>query len=100
MAEIKINLPESFYGRLEGLVQQADQAARSAELALDMSSRLVGESSAAYTTLSEELKQQRETIQDILDRLHDLGNAVNGKVSATEVEIFIRQIVKEELENR
>lgn len=99
MGKIVIKLPDSFYDSLVTLAERAEQAARSAELSLEMSSKLVGQGGTAYTTLSEEIKQLRELTDDIRDRLHTLGNAINGKLGAYEVEKFIRQVVDERLEH-
>lgn len=100
MAKIEMEIPDQFYEVLNALVDRAVTTANSAEMALNMSSRLVSEGSEMYVTFTEELRQQRELLEDMKQRLHALGNAINGKLGAYEAEMFIRQIVNQTLEER
>lgn len=97
MANLNIQLPDEFFERLEYFLNHAKLAADSAATSLKLAKDMVGDTSDAYVSLRHEQDNLRGLLNEIHERLHTLGNAINGKVGAQEVEVFIRQIVAEEI---
>lgn len=102
MATVELTISDEFYNKflanLQPLVDQVEQAANTAQAAVDLAQALTGSTGPIYETLSQELKTQREVIEDLKKRVHDLGNAVAGKLSATQLELIVGQMIDDRLE--
>lgn len=97
MPTLHIQMPNDVMQQLAAIAERSSQAVEAAQRSLDFTKSLVAETGPIYATLSEELKTQREVLDDIRKRLHELGNAINGKLGAYEAEKFIRQVIDEVL---
>lgn len=100
MATIEVQLPDELLSKLTTIVERAEHAVSAAQSSLDFTKQLIDESGPIYSTLFEELKAQRQLLSDLRERLHELGNAINGKLGAYEAELFIRQLINEILDER
>lgn len=94
---IEIQLPDLFLENLDLIVKRVEQASEAANRSLEFTKNLVSETGVVYSGLSDELKQQRILLDDMRDRLHALGNMMNGKIGAYELQLFTKQIVEESL---
>lgn len=95
--EVTLKPTPEMFQTLEGIVDRAELAINMAQSAIDIAKNMLGDNSLTYQKLSDEISALRAEFRV---ESHRLGNAINGKVGAYEAEVFIRQIVVEELNNR
>ena len=94
--EVTLRPTDEMFTTMNQIVDRAQQAVDIAQTVIEMAQQVNGDTSVIYETLSRELDSLREEMRA---RLHDLGNNINGKLGAYEAEVFIRQIVQEELKS-
>lgn len=93
MATIEMTLPDGFIENLELFAKQAEKAAYLAQIAVEQSQQTLSDSSEAYGDLA-------NSIADIREYVHNLGNQMSGMVQINVLETLVRQIVSEVLAER